>query len=153
MQNQIQFKFDDTERSYALFQNQYEHSTVSTGAGVKRKALLAAKEKCVESISYGSKPTKIIRQVREEASKVGVKDFVAPDLSQIQNLKKRLVQEAKKETGLSTVAEFTSYFQSLTIRDQAHYDSLADDDLIVLAHQIILNDKPVFSFSCKGFDH
>jgi hypothetical protein len=64
--------------------------------------LQAAKEKCVEAVAYGSKPTKILKLVREEAQKLEDKYFVAPGLRQIQNLKKRLSQTAKKESGLET---------------------------------------------------
>ena len=39
----------------------------SAAVGAKSKALQATKEKCVEAVAYGSKPTKILELVREEA--------------------------------------------------------------------------------------
>jgi hypothetical protein len=68
---QIQFRFDTDQEKYVLLHNQYEHvSDNSTAVGAKRKALQAAKEKCVEAVAYGSKPTKILKLVREEAIKL-----------------------------------------------------------------------------------
>ena len=148
---QIQFRFDTDQEKYVLLHNQYEHvSDNSTAVGAKRKALQAAKEKCVEAVAYGSKPTKILKLVREEAQKLEDKYFVAPGLRQIQNLKKRLSQTAKKESGLETVDDFMQYLKTLKIRDKDHYNSLADDELIILECGTTLDNKLFFSFSCKG---
>ena len=103
-------------------------------------------------LKYGVAPAVCLRILRQEPRDPRIP---LPTLTQVGNLKKRLLKAASVGTNqLNSIDAIKEWADSKIIKSKEAYSALAEHDVIVLGHKVYMDDEGkqhiCYSYSCKG---